>query len=166
MHFIIYDANGNMTCREENDQTWKHTYNDENRLSVVEKIAGTCAAPGAASETMTFTYDGDGRRVKQVYDNGSPPNVTTLYFAYGMYEIQDSGGAGEKVVRYYGIAGQRVAMYDGTDLEYMLSDTQGSVVVTLSDTAAILSEQRYKPFGDVRTIHILGNPIINWMRSL
>ena len=29
-----YDANGNMTCREENGQTWKHTYNDENRLSV------------------------------------------------------------------------------------------------------------------------------------
>lgn len=53
-----YDANGNMTCREENGQTWKHTYNDENRLSVVEKIAGTCASPGATSETMTFTCDG------------------------------------------------------------------------------------------------------------
>ena len=56
---LEYDANGNMSCREENGQTWKHTYNDENRLSKVEKIAGTCASPGAASETMAFTYDGN-----------------------------------------------------------------------------------------------------------
>ena len=51
-----YDANGNMTCREENGQTWKHIYNDENRLSVVEKIAGTCAAPGAASTSSVQQY--------------------------------------------------------------------------------------------------------------
>ena len=77
----VYDANGNMTCREENGQAWIHTYNDENRLSVVEKIAGTCASPGATSETMTFTYDGAGVRVMQVYDDGINLDVTTLYFA-------------------------------------------------------------------------------------
>lgn len=88
-----YEANGNMICREENGQTWKHTYNDENFLSKVEMIAGTCASPGKTSETLTFTYDGAGVRVQESYYNGSPTGPT-LYFAGGMKEIQDSGGGG------------------------------------------------------------------------
>ncbi|MCH7480936.1 MAG: hypothetical protein IIC79_06030 [Chloroflexi bacterium] len=49
------------------------------------------------------------------------------YFAGGMYEVTDPSGA-NTITRYYGIHGQSVAKYDGTDLEYILTDQQGSTM--------------------------------------
>ena len=64
----------------------------------------------------------------------------------------DPSGA-NTITRYYSLGGQRVAIYDGTDLEYILTDQQGSTMAVLDDTGALItnSEQRYLPFGDVRT---------------
>jgi RHS repeat-associated protein len=45
----------------------------------------------------------------------------------------------------------RVAVYDGTDLEYFATDHLGSTVLVMDDTGTKLSEQRYLPFGEVRT---------------
>ena len=54
------------------------------------------------------------------------------------------------------IAGMTVAIYDSTDsinpIKYMLTDHLGSVVATTSATGALISQQRYMPFGQVRTI--------------
>ena len=49
------------------------------------------------------------------------------YFAGGFCEVTDPSGA-NTITRYYGIAGQRIAKYDGTDLEYVLTDQQGSAM--------------------------------------
>ncbi len=55
-----YDANGNMTRRVENGMTYTQTWDVENRLSTVT----------VNGQTTTFTYDGDGQRVKEVeYQN-------------------------------------------------------------------------------------------------
>lgn len=50
-----YDANGNMITREAGTQNYTLTYNAEGRLTGV-----------SGSLSATFTYDGDGQRVKQV----------------------------------------------------------------------------------------------------
>lgn len=41
-------------------------------------------------------------------------------------------------------------MDDGRDLVYFASDHLSSTSIVLSDTGTLLSEQRYKPFGEVR----------------
>ena len=75
-----YDANGNQTCRMENNQTYLQFFNVENRMNGVWTVAGTCANPGLASATWQFSFDGDGNRVEQVYTADSS-SLTTYYFA-------------------------------------------------------------------------------------
>ena len=89
-------------------------------------------------------------RNKQVYDDGVNPTITTLYYAGGSYEIQDATSGTPEVIRYYSIAGQKVAMKDYSGVQYLISDHLGSTSMVLDDAGAILNEQRYMPFGEVR----------------
>jgi RHS repeat-associated protein len=147
-----YDANGNMTCRIENNVSFKQTYNAENRIATIQKLeTGTCASPGVTAAHWAFAYDGDGTRTATLYTpyvSGSPgtPVLTTYYFG-GLYEVTDSA-----VRKYYSLAGQTVAMKEGTSLKYFLSDHLGSTLAVLDSAGAVLQQQRYLPFGQVRTI--------------
>ncbi len=158
-----YDQNGNMTCRAENGSTYKQVYNAENRLSSVQKIAtGTCASPTTLSAKWDFAgacperaqrsrRDGDGVRVTQLYtpydQNGNPQTpVLTVYFLGGAYEV-----TGSAVKKYYAIAGMTVAMNDGSGLKYLLTDHLGSVVGVTDGNGTLISQQRYLPFGQVRS---------------
>jgi len=97
----------------------------------------------------TYLYDGDGVRVGQLV-NG----VATYYFMGGASEVTGtiSGSTfsetGSK--NYFAIAGQTIAMDDGSGLQYFLTDHLGSMVAVLSDNGTLLSQQRYMPFGQVR----------------
>jgi YD repeat-containing protein len=90
-----YDENGNMTCRTETGVTYVQTYNAENRIASIQKLAsGTCASPGNLTAKWDFTYDGDGVRTAQSYTpytNGQPgtPVITRYYFG-GSLETQGS----------------------------------------------------------------------------
>ncbi len=53
--------------------------------------------------------------------------------------------------QYYYAGSQRVAMRDASGVQYLLTDHLGSLVVVLDANGALLSEQRYLPFGGVRT---------------
>ncbi len=140
-----YDANGNtlapalenahsagasagVTCRMENGAWFIQTYNAENRLATVKKVAiGNCDAPTAFAAVWDFAYDADGTRVSQAYtpyDNGTSGTVVfTAYFMGGAYEV-----TGSSVRKYYAVAGMTVAMSDSTGLKYLLTDHLGSVV--------------------------------------
>jgi hypothetical protein len=51
-----YDDNGNMTCRTEAGVTYVQTYNAENRIASIQKLAsGTCASPGNLTAKWDFT---------------------------------------------------------------------------------------------------------------
>jgi len=123
-------------------------------MSVVLLLSGTCVENGTPLAGWVFTYDGDGTRVKQVYTDGSS-TLTTYYFFGGAYEVQDDGMTGT-VRKYYAFAGQTIAMttcMGGTCSapDYFLTDHLGSVVAVTDEGGALLSEQRYLPFGQVRT---------------
>ncbi len=141
-----------MTCRMESSSWFTQTYNAENRLSVVQKLAsGNCTSPGMFAAQWNFSYDGDGTRVAQsyiAYDlNGNPGTpVLTEYFMGGLYEM-----SGSQVKKYYSMAGMTIAMNDGTGLKYLLTDQLGSVVAMTDSTGTLISQQRYLPFGQVRT---------------
>jgi RHS repeat-associated protein len=148
-----YDANGNMTCRTEEGVTYLQEYNVENRISGIIKLAsGDCAAPGNYAFKWDFGYDGDGVRVFTIttpYDEMGMPLTPewTAYFFGGAYETRSDGTA----IKYYSFAGQTIAMDDGTGLQYFLTDHLGSVVATIDSTGTLTSQQRYLPFGGVRT---------------
>jgi RHS repeat-associated protein len=98
-------------------------------------------------DTWTFVYDGDGNRIKQINPDGS----ITLFLGGGIYTVEDAADSAV-VSKYYSIAGQRLAMYNSEGLQFLLTDHLGSVSAVLDDTGALLSQQRYLPFGGERPI--------------
>jgi RHS repeat-associated protein len=144
-----------MTCRVENDQTYIQAYNAENRISEVQAVTGTCDTPGDITSIWSFTYDGDGVKVMQVYESGST-TLTTCYYIGGAYEATTDGTT-ETIKKYYSLSGITVAMHDGTQLLYFLTDHLGSVVAITDASGMLLNEQRYMPFGQVRTD--IGTPV-------
>jgi RHS repeat-associated protein len=146
-----YDENGNMTCRVEDGKTYIQAYNAENRMSSALLVSGDCDNHGSFIAGWGFTYDGDGNRVKQVYTDGSG-SLTTYYFAGGAYEVRSDG----TTLKYYAFAGQTIAMRSCTGgtcsaPDYFLTDHLGSVVAVTDASGALISQQRYLPFGQVRT---------------
>jgi RHS repeat-associated protein len=145
-----YDANGNMTCREEDGEWYIQEYNTENRISSIAKLAGgDCTTPGDYLSKWDFSYDGDGVRAATLitpYISGVPqsPMLTTYYFG-GAYEV-----TGSDVRKYYSFGGQTI-LKDSTGLQYFLTDHLGSVVAITDDEGTLTSQQRYLPFGGVRT---------------
>jgi RHS repeat-associated protein len=163
-----YDTNGNMTCRKETQNqgtlqqatyTYVQIYNNENRLSSVKQLSVTtdCSQldPAAlVAYQWDFTYDGDGNRVRQIYTVWNQDNPQTIasssissYFMGGLYEVN-----GSSVTKYYSIAGSTVAMNDGSGLKYLLTDHLGSVVAVTDSSGTLISQQRYLPFGQVRSV--------------
>ena len=64
----------------------------------------------------------------------------------GAYEVTDGA-----VKKYYSLAGMTVAMNDGSGLKYLLTDHLGSVVAVADASGTLTSQQRYLPFGQLRT---------------
>jgi YD repeat-containing protein len=140
---FTYDANGNMTCRIEDGQTWRQTYNAQNRLAKIELMAGDCAT-GTPGDTWNFYYDGNGNRVRQV----NPDSTVTLFLGGGIYTVEDASGT-PAVNKYYALAGQKVAMYADSATSFLITDHLGSVVAVTDASGALVanSQQRYLPFG-------------------
>ncbi|MBV6451187.1 MAG: hypothetical protein MHPDNHAH_01918 [Anaerolineales bacterium] len=136
-----------MTCRIENGVVYTHAYNAENRASNIAKR--NTDRTGTIIESWSFAYDGDGNRVSIAHfirTQGTPDSVTS-YFMGGQYEVKD--GATKK---YYSIAGMTVAMQDGSAVQYLLTDHLGSTVAVANSSGTLTSQQRYLPFGGVRSI--------------
>ncbi len=130
--------------------TYVQTYNAENRIASIQKLAsGTCAAPVLAAK-WDFTYDGDGTRTGQSYTpytDGQPGTVEiTRYYFGGAYET-----TGSTWKKYYSFGGATL-MRDASGFKYFLSDHLGSTSVVLDDDGTILEQQRYLPFGQARVM--------------
>jgi RHS repeat-associated protein len=130
-----YDCNGNLTTRVESGTTYAQTWDTENRLVNVTSNGGN---------PVTFTYDGDGKRVKKT--QGSQ---TILYVgAHYEYDLSTL-----QVTKYYYFGGQRIAMRQGNTLTYLHADHLGSTAVASDSAGAALTDSRvyYYPFGGTRS---------------
>jgi RHS repeat-associated protein len=96
--------------------------------------------PPANFNNATFVYDGDGRRVKSIF-NGT----TTTYFVGNHYEV-----TGSMITKYYYAGSQRIAMRTNGTLNYLLGDHLGSTSLTTNASGQVVSELRYKAWGEVR----------------
>ena len=130
-----YDDNGNQTTRHIGNDTFHLIYDAENRLVEVKENNVTIAE---------FTFDGDGKRVMSVIDG------ETIRFVGGYYERK-----GSEITKYYMAGAARVAMRKYTipqsmTVEYILGDHLGSTSITTDSNGAMVSELRYKPWGELR----------------
>ncbi|HET9909551.1 MAG TPA: DNRLRE domain-containing protein [Anaerolineales bacterium] len=96
--------------------------------------------PQVAFNSATFTYDGDGKRVKSTF-NGA----TTTYFVGNHYEV-----TGSTVIKYYYAGAQRIAMRTNGTLNFLLGDHLGSTSLITDSTGVKTNEQRYKAWGETR----------------
>ncbi|MFZ6027927.1 MAG: RHS repeat-associated core domain-containing protein [Chloroflexota bacterium] len=127
-----YDANGNMTRRDPpGADYYDFVYDAENRVYQVKKNGAVIT---------TFTYDGDGNRVKSV--EGS----TTTVFVGTHYEV-----SGSTVTKYYTAGGTKIAMRKaGTTFQWLLGDHLGSTSVAYRHSDGQTTRQLYKPWGESR----------------
>ncbi|HKZ55602.1 MAG TPA: RHS repeat-associated core domain-containing protein, partial [Anaerolineales bacterium] len=97
------------------------------------------ASPTPGPVEATFVYDGDGNRVL-----GTVNGVRTVYVG-DHYEVE-----GATVRKYYTAGGQRVAMRENGALFFLITDHLGSTARTVAEDGALVSESRYKAFGETR----------------
>jgi hypothetical protein len=91
------------------------------------------------STIASYTYDGDGRQVKAVVGG------VTTYYVGAHYQV-DNG----VVTKYYLAGAQRVAMRKNGTLYYLLADHLGSTSLTTNTSGALVSELRYRAWGETR----------------
>jgi RHS repeat-associated protein len=129
-----YDLAGNLlgtnACTA-TPYTPTYTYDAENRLRGIS--------------TTTYTYDGDGSRVKK--SNGS---TGTLYWAGGMAE-SDLTAVSTTWKEYVLFGSKRIARRDASNstVHYFFSDHLGSTAVITSSTGTIEQDMDYSPYGGV-----------------
>ena len=82
----------------------------------------------------------NGKRVKSVI-NGAE----TTYFVGAHYEV-----TGSSVTKYYFAGAQRIAMKKDGALNFLLGDHLGSTSLVVDATGNVVSEMKYKAWGEVR----------------
>ena len=144
-----YDANGNQKKRVIGGQTMALEYDTENRLvKVCQDTSNNGICDTSETVMASFTYDGDGKRVKSVMGS------ETILFIGAHYEIKNPG-SGQEVTKYYFAGASRIAMRkyvipQSMTVEYLLGDHLGSTSITTDSSGNKVSEMRYNPWGEIR----------------
>src|ERR1044071_1385886 len=128
-----YDAAGNMTY--DATASLSYTFDQENRLT------------GAAG--YTYTYDGDGNRVRK--SNGNLAANGTLYWYMTPGVVAETDLAGTLKSEYVFFDGERVARRDGATgtggVFYYFSDHLKTASVITDSAGVIKAESDYYPWG-------------------
>ncbi len=126
---FTYDAAGNLTADPVNSS---YTYDAEGELT---------SAAG-----VTYTYDGDGNRVKK--------SSGKLYW-YGntVDPLAESDSSGNLTAEYIFVTGKRIAMLAPSSgiVNYYVADHLGSSHVVTNSSGTILDDSDYYPFGGERS---------------
>jgi RHS repeat-associated protein len=137
-----YDYNGNLTGKMVSGSTTQYTWDFENRLTSV-------VLPGTGG-TVTFKYDGLGRRVQKVFTQNST-TTTTNYLYDGTNVIEDVDQNGNVLARYEqttNIDEPLAELRSGTT-SYYEADGLGSVTSLSSSTGALANTYTYDSFGNL-----------------
>jgi hypothetical protein len=127
---ITYDVAGNLT----NNGAGVITYDAEERI--------------ATAAGVTYTYDGDGKRVQK-------SNGILYWTGTGIDPLTETDASGNPTADYVFFNGKRMARVDlpGGSVHYYFSDHLGSAsVITDATGSTIELEADYYPFGGERAI--------------
>ena len=149
---ITYDNNGNAIGMT--DPTgffgYSASYNTDNRLSSVTTTFASIPT------TATFTYDGDGGRVKKI------DGTTTTRYISKLYEC-DTTGATTSCSRFIWAGDTRIATVAVTSgaVHYWHGDHLGSSSVITDSAGAKVQAITYYPYGDLLTNQSFTTPAVN-----
>ncbi|HEU5376297.1 MAG TPA: RHS repeat-associated core domain-containing protein, partial [Ktedonobacteraceae bacterium] len=97
-----------------------------------------------------YVYDVSGNRVLKRSTSGGTTSLTA--YAFGLQELSYTGnGVATGQIAYYSLAGHLVGSTDGSSTTDELTDAQGSVLTSISQSA-VLGEQVYGPYGNQRYV--------------
>ncbi|MDP2654709.1 MAG: RHS repeat-associated core domain-containing protein [Candidatus Doudnabacteria bacterium] len=127
-----YDANGNMTVRQQGGVMTEYLYDAENRLVEVRRDSELAAK---------FEYDGDGGRTKKIlYDNGAM--TKEFVFVGALYEETDGAGT-----NFIYLGDQRVAAAGNSEASFYHGDHLGGTNVVTDWGGVIKEVVEYEPYG-------------------
>jgi RHS repeat-associated protein len=137
---LTYDADGNLTRRMGPGHDWSFSWNSLGQLT---GASGTSDG-GATWRTLSFGYDGMGRRVRKTVDG-----VVTRYLYDGHHVVAETDGAGvvKREYTYYPGVDQPHSMRTGGQTFYYVSDAQGNVTGLVNAAGALVNRYVYTPFG-------------------
>ncbi len=128
-----YDDNGNMVSAKTNKKLY--SYDVENRLIEVKES-------GLSLKTTTFTYDGDGGRVKKTTVDGRQ-STETIYVG-SLYEVKDGA-----VKKHIFAGSNKVCTIEPKHTYYTHSDHLGSSNVITDESGTKVSQAEYQPYGQI-----------------
>ncbi|MCM1964802.1 RHS repeat-associated core domain-containing protein [Streptomyces sp. G1] len=131
-----YDAAGNTTQRVIGTRTQNLTWDAEGHLKTLTE----------AGKTTSYLYDSAGDRLVTKNPDGS----RTLSLPNGD-ELKATAAGAKTGTRYYTHAGQTVAVRNGADVTYLISDHQGTAMTAIAMTTLGVTRCKQVPFGELRT---------------
>ena len=147
-----YDAWGNLTTRTYNSTTGTQTYDLQDLLVRWNGSVG--------NKAEWYMYDGGGSRVLRRSFDGTTTTITVYAFGMEEHQYQYSGSGATATTTnntyYYSLGGKLLGTLSGTSTlatTFLLTDTLGSVVASVSNTAgsaSVLGNQAYGPYGNQR----------------
>jgi RHS repeat-associated protein len=124
-----YDAAGNLTSAP---GMGSYTWDAESRMK--------------ATAGVTYSYDGDGRRVKK-------SNGKLYWYSLGLDVLLETDAAGNTPDEYIFFGGKRIARRQSSGtVSYYFSDHLGTSRVVTNTTGTILDDSDYYPFGGERVV--------------
>ncbi len=140
-----YDAWGNMTTRSTNGSSATLSYDQLDHF--VQWSSGSV-------NNESYIYDSSGQRVLRRSTSSSGTTMTV--YAFGLEEhVYDGTGVSQSNLYYYRLGGQLLGAYNGTTMQFFLTDAIGSVIstfTTVAGTAVIQGNQLYGPYGNSRYV--------------
>jgi RHS repeat-associated protein len=132
-----YDASGNML----NDGTNNYIFNAESEMTTAAGV--------------TYTYDGDGNRVRKA-TTGTPPALPTPYKLYwtggGSDPLDETDANGNLTDEYIFFGGKRIARRDpANNVDYYFADHLGTARVVTNASGTIQDDSDFYPFGGERS---------------
>ena len=114
-------------------------YPERSRRDAENRLTGI----SGGGVTASYTYDGDGNRVKAVIGSNTMVYVGTIY-------EQTTSGTSTTITKYYQAGSQRIALRVNGVVRWLATDHLGSTSVTANESGARIAELRYKPWGENR----------------
>ncbi|MFN6579144.1 MAG: putative Ig domain-containing protein, partial [Aulosira sp. ZfuVER01] len=142
----IYDADGNLTSKQEGNKTWNYSYDSENQLIGVT----------SGNDSWIYEYDATGNRIATIHNGQRTDYVvdpTDLGDVIGEYN-----GSGSLIANYtHGLG--LVSRFDGNNASYYDADAIGSIVGLTGNNGSYLNQYSYLPFGeDLTKTETVSNP--------
>ena len=141
-----YDAANRLTSVGGETYTWDNRGNltHDGTFTTTYDAAGRLVGAQSITNTLVYTYNGDGVRVAMSADGVETRWVQDVT---GLPEVLSEASGGSAMLYLYGVG--HLAQVEGASTEWFLGDALGSVRQVVDDGGEVVLARDYAPFGVV-----------------